>query len=522
MPKISRTKEELAAQALRECNSAEFAVHPGGGAGRPYWNARASQFMYVPSFQFPWIPDDGRYRCACEDENGKLHVFESDDPSVSLEPVWKELPDGVVRLRVTDLNEDGSDRYLVGARTFFKSAPFPADLPPAKCSYREAALKGFEYLLSEPFMRYWRDHDAPDPDYNLNVYPSKMISAIILAMKKLADLAPEKEGEARTIALAAAEYLLGIFYREPCPLAGLPPTYYIAFRDRPEERLNMTAADRLDSLMTIYPANVANAFLELWDWTGDRRFYDAAYGIARWYRAHALPNGSWPLVLSVRTGEALSENCVLTIREIVPLLLRFFELTGDDAWRDAALRAAAYDEEKCVAPYNFEGQFEDSVLSANYSNLAHNPAAATAEYYFRTFPEDPAKKAAAVEMVRFVEDQFVLWKRAPSWHVNSFDTSKWLLPAGLEQYNWYVPIDASTACCSRAFLEAYRATGDELFLAKAMALADQLTRVQKPNGMIPTHWMDESCIANPDYFWVNCHISSVLALSELSEFLGEK
>lgn len=518
---LKKSKEELAAQAFKECTSAETAVHPGGGPGHPYWNARSSHFMYVPSFQFPWIPDDGKYRYTCEDENGKLYKFETLDPSASLEPIWRDIPDGIVKMRVTDLNEDGSDKYLVGARTFFKASPFPADLPPAARSYREAAMKGFEYMLNEPFMKYWKEHGAPDPTYNLNVYPSKMISAIIKAMRTLADFAPEKENDAREIALAAADYLLSIFYPEGSALAGLPPTYYIDFRENPEKYNNMTADDRKDTLMTIYPADVATAFLSLYDWVGEKRFYDAAYRIACYYRDHVLPNGSWPLIISVETGEARSANCVLPTREIVPLMMNFYNRTGDEIWKQIADNGLAYDEETVVKPFNFEGQFEDSVLSANYSNLSHIPADALADYYFTHYADDPKRMATAIDMVRFAEDQFVLWKKAPSWHINSFDTSKWFLPAALEQYNWYVPIDASNSLLSRTFLSLYRATGDELALAKSMALADQITRMQLDNGMIPTHWMDQSCIDCPDYFWINCHISSVITLANLSSFIGE-
>ena len=35
-----------------------------------------------------------------------------------------ELPEGVVELTVTALNDDGSDYALAGARTFFRLAPF--------------------------------------------------------------------------------------------------------------------------------------------------------------------------------------------------------------------------------------------------------------------------------------------------------------------------------------------------------------------------------------------------------------
>jgi len=48
--------KELAEQARRECASEKTTAHAGGGPGRPFWNANAFQFMYVPSFRFAGIP----------------------------------------------------------------------------------------------------------------------------------------------------------------------------------------------------------------------------------------------------------------------------------------------------------------------------------------------------------------------------------------------------------------------------------------------------------------------------------
>ena len=47
----------------------------------------------------------------------------------------------------------------------------------------------------------------------------------------------------------------------------------------------------------------------------------------------------------------------------------------------------------------------------------------------------------------------------------------------------------------------YKAGCGELWLAKARALADQLTIVQHENGQIPTHWMGTKNAE--DNFWFN-------------------
>jgi len=124
--------------------------------------------------------------------------------------------------------------------------------------------------------------------------------------------------------------------------------------------------------------------------------------------------------------------------------------------------------------------------------------------------------------MRFVEDQFVIWNRPYPWpHAKPdgsapYDTSLWHTPCALEQYGWYVPIDSSTASVMMGFLALYKAGCGGLYLAKAKALADQLTRVQHENGQIPTHWMNtEDAEKN---FWFNCMFHSCNALEIMSEY----
>ena len=47
-----------------------------------------------------------------------------------------------------------------------------------------------------------------------------------------------------------------------------------------------------------------------------------------------------------------------------------------------------------------------------------------------------------------------------------------------------MPIDDSTASVALGFFSLYKAGCGELYLAKALALADQLTRMQHENGQI--------------------------------------
>ena len=92
----------------------------------------------------------------------------------------------------------------------------------------------------------------------------------------------------------------------------------------------------------------------------------------------------------------------------------------------------------------------------------------------------------------------------------------WSTPCALEQYSWHVPIDASTARFIHVFLNMYKAGCGEIYLAKARALADQITRVQHEDGKIPTHWMNTK--GAEDNFWYNCMFYTCTILEEISEY----
>ncbi len=110
------TRAELAKLAFEECSNAETTVRYGIKRGRPFWNVESTEFMYVPAFHFTAIRDCSRYRYDAVDENGNTHTFEAGDCCALLTPIWRELPEGVVRLTVTALNPDGSDYALPRSR----------------------------------------------------------------------------------------------------------------------------------------------------------------------------------------------------------------------------------------------------------------------------------------------------------------------------------------------------------------------------------------------------------------------
>ena len=502
-----------------ECCSAETTVRYGTRRDVPFWNTESTMFMYVPAFHFTPIRGCCRYLYQAEDENGKRYAFEADHCCALLTPIWAELPEGVVRLTVTALREDGSEYGIVGARIFFKSASFPEKTPAALCSYAACAKKAYRFAMSQSFIRHWLQYGTPDPSYDLNVYPSKMISSVAEAMLSYARLCPEVAADAVQVAVNAADYLIGITPRGNVPLADLPPTYDLSFCPDPEKYGVLTAnwrsaEARVGTMMMIYPAQAGHMYLEVERATGNGRYLQEALRIGQYYLDTAEPNGSWYLLRSCRTGEALVKNYVSPLTEVVPFLTALYTRTGDEKWKTASEKAVGYVLNTQLVTYNWEAQFEDTAASANYVNLTHFSAVALAKYFAEFHKDDPERMRIARELIRYAEDQFVIWKRPYS--VISRDYSSWHTPCALEQYFWYMPIDSSASGIARGFLAMYKAQGDSLYLAKARALMDQVTRMQREDGRIPTHWMNTE--AAEKNFWFNCMFYTCRTLEIMADY----
>ena len=151
-------------------------------------------------------------------------------------------------------------------------------------------------------------------------------------------------------------------------------------------------------------------------------------------------------------------------------------------------------------------------------------------HVLRRFPEDRRRLAQARDILRFAEDQFVMWK-APcraDWTgpwMPIYPFFAWRCPAVLEQYSCYSPIDSSAVKLIRTYLALYEAEGRALDLAKAHALGHAIVNNQDDNGRIRTYWIPEAedrddplagAIRLPlGGDWYNCMASDALALDLL-------
>ena len=476
----SRVREELTHE-----------IRPGGVDGQLFWNGNAQMFMYPPSFAFEKVQGAVRYRFQVMDDQQYAHTFEAEAPTASLKPVWTFVPRGLIAVFCFGLDAEGKVCGLAGERRFWKQAPYePGVYPRAKRPYAQAQRMLCDYILNLPEIADLEKNGKPDLSArsNFSSYPSKMQSAVIRAMLSLSKIAPERKDRALKVARIAADYLLAKSQPAGTPLEYFTPTY------EGDGQLSGTYAGMH---MLIYPADVGTAFVNLSMATGETKYLDAAKRIAATYRRLQGEDGTWYLKMNEKDGSPVSSN-----RLVPTSVIFFFEAlyaaTGEATYRAVADRAFGFIENGPLKTWNWEGQFEDiRPAESRFQNLTKHNACDTAIYMLKRFPGDRKRLAQAREIVRYAEDQFVVWRspcradRAGFKRVQTYPYETWMAPVALEQYNCYYPIDGSVAKLIRTWLALWEAERNPLDLAKARTMGDATVNMQEPNGRVRTYWVPE-------------------------------
>lgn len=486
-------------------------VRPAGVNGQAVWNSNAIWFMYPPVLKFS-DRTDVHYRVRIFDTKGNERYFVSKTPYISFAKVWGKIPDGKVEVWVEMTQPNHIHCLHRYFRTFWKMAPFkPGAYARPERSYADAARLGYEYIFNLPHLKKFLETGKPDGSYKLNCYPSKMHSSVINGMVAYAAAVPSEAERAIKLARVMADYLISISEPAGAPLAYFTPTY---------EGTELTAREFGGQTMLAYPASAASAFIRLYTVAKDDKYLAAARNIAETYLKLQGEDGTWPLKLYVKDAKPVNVNRLHPVN-VIDMLDELYDLTGDDRYSAAAERAFAYFENGPMKSWDWEGQFEDVRPKAPYENLTKHTACWVAMRLVRRWPGDKKRLAAARELLRFSEDQFVGWaepfakerisivdslRRYPGWS---------MVPAVVEQYNYRDPIDSSAAKLIFTYLALYKASGNPLDLAKARALGDACVKMQEKDGRIPTAWRKGYKRGND---WLNCMLATFNALKNLAEF----
>lgn len=232
-------------------------------------------------------------------------------------------------------------------------------------------------------------------------------------------------------------------------------------------------------------ASAGHAFLDLYDLTGDKAYYDRALGIADTYVRLQREDGSLPIKVDFVTGEPVNDACAM----LHPLLRYFQRLKADygvETYAEAQAEGERWMRDVAIRNFDMTGQFEDvTVLGLQpYENLTNCTAAPYAAYLLSKEAPSAEDLADAVDLARFSEDQFTFWD-TPLTENGIKDKAT---PCVYEQYKYQKPVDNSACNVADAMLSLYEATGEEIYLAKGKALIDNITVVQNAvNGRFPPH-----------------------------------
>ena len=360
--------------------------------------------------------------------------------------------------------------------------------------------------MNEPFVKSWRSTGKPDPSYALYRYASKVIGSLVSGCAMYANQSPRPNDADAAIETGrrAADFLISISHPPGTPLEHFPPTYHGA---KPTEREN----DEWTMLMT--PAEAGQGYLDLYDATRDEKYLQAAVRIADTYRKTQRDTGTWPLKVDNRSGEPVAPIDLIpsVVISFLDRLVWQYKITGHESTRDRATRWVL--ENPCRS-FDWKAQFDDAKLRGPYQNLSKHEACEFAAYLFRRAKDDPQKIELAKEILRFAEDQFVVWENPPDLKTRSpqLRPENWYVPCSLEQYAMFEPISGSSAFMIVAYVRAHQATGDPVYLAKAESLANALTAAQKEhNGRYPTRMIKQDLS-----YWINSTINTARAMQLLS------
>jgi len=500
----ARGQESLEKMQQQAMGESLIPVRPGIPGEQDFWNAFAMRFIYAPAFEFKEIRNAVSYRFnALSFADKKTYTFNAEIPWAPLSPIWKSIPVGEVFLKVEGLDEQGSPIGLAGERKFYRASPFQGPYPGPKTDYTSAAIRQLDYIFHQDIVQCWLTEKKPDPGYILNAYISKMVNSTIRAMLKYIEINkdqnPENCRNALKIATNAADYLIGQSEPPDAPLAFIPPTYA---GDKVAARHNK------GKVMINVSAGTGQTYLALYDATGHKKYLQAAVNIANTLLKIQLPNGVWPIKMNLETGEEDSPNYGIPIG-----VSNFLEHVNthhkNPEYLTASEKARQWTIDNTLKTFNWEGQFEDVQPSEiPYQKMGMGGPCGVARYLLEHREEDPAYLDQALEIIRFVEDQFVVWERPLPYGERGESTATWFTPSVLEQYTCYTPISTSVIGVSGIFYQAYKATGDELWLAKSRALANSVTQQQGEDGNIPTGW-DTVPPTRIRFWWLNCALGNV-------------
>jgi hypothetical protein len=509
------------------------------------WNMNSRQFIDPPAFQLLPIPKTAKYRALVE-QGGKTWQVEAPRPWVDLASIWDNVVVKKFKLTLQWLNADGN--ILASESNWRVKAPDWQGFHESPEDWAAAADRNIDYLIRvgeegsapyrEPGMPVWMWSAAsptPEPTRERlglgfddpgvlgefrsrrkwaetghpEAYPACIVPAIIWSMTAHVQLhRPQSEAAVR-MARIAADWAL----KNRLPDKGAMPLFPYStiakgnFGSSWEtDNINLTRASWMGlSMVTMYEA------------TKDEKYLDYARHIAQVTAKFQAPDGSFPYRVNFKTGAVKEAYCTGGIQ--FSLLVEALARHGvDEKLLMASERAIQWMLAYPAQSYNWQAGYEDVGEARPYFNLSQWEPNITIAYLCRNKDCNPQYIPQAKKMLRFVEDQFVLFGPESEAHPLPIKG-----PLVFEQYVCWWPMEVHAGYYLLANLELHKATGEQVYLDKAKATGNAICAQQYPDGAISnwgTRWLENGKPQgeNSGHNWYNCNAIASYALYRLDAY----
>jgi hypothetical protein len=509
------------------------------------WNSHSRQFIDPPAFQLLPLAKTATYRAIVE-QDGHSWTVESPHPWLDLSPIWDKVPLKRFKLTFRWLGAEGKtsaeeNSWRVKAPDWQGFNEPPEDWAAAAdrtvaylirvgekgtAPYREPGIPVWMWSAASPTPEPTREMLGPAYDDKGVVdefrnrhqwarlghsfgYPGCIIPAVIWSMTAHAQMHRPQSETAMQLARLAADWTL----KNRLPADGVLPLFPYStiangkFGEALEkDNINLTRASWMGlSMVTMYEA------------TKEQKYLDYARHIAEVTPKFQATDGSFPYRVKFRTGEVKESYCTGGVQ--FSLLIEALERYGvEQKLQLASERAIQWMLAYPTASNNWQGGYEDVGEARPYFNLTQWEPQILIAYLCRNKDRNPEYLPQAKKLLRFVEDQFVLFGPQSESYPAPVKG-----PLVFEQYVCWWPMEVHSGYYLLANIELHKATGDQIYLNKAKATANAICAQQYPDGSISnwaSRWLENGKPTgeNSGHNWYNCNAIAAYALYRLDAY----
>jgi hypothetical protein len=512
------------------------------------WNAYSVQFIDPPSFQLLPLPGTRTYQAIVE-QAGTAWKVESATPRLDLSSMWLAVPTRAFTLTLRWLDAAGT--VLAEERSRRVKAPDWHGLSEAPADWRRAADRNVAYLIDvaesgrapyhEPGVPTWlwsaaspcprptRESLGPGfdipayreyfayrarlwPEGHGESYPGCIVPAAIYAMLAHVQADRPQAPTAMRLARLVGDWALAHRLPDSGPLP-LFPFSTIA-------KGQYFGGIEAHNVIPLRASWIGLSLVSLFEATGDRRYIDYATHIAHVTARFQAPDGSFPYRIDPRDGKVTEAFCTggIQFSLLVDALARHG--TADEGLLMASERAIQWMVAYPAQSNNWQGGYEDIAEARPYRNLTHWEAQLLIWYLCQHAEGNPTYVPLARKLLRFTEDQFVLFGNGES-EAHPVPVKG---PLVFEQYVCWWPMEGHTGYYIQSLLALHRATGDQVYLDKAAAAANAICAQQFDDGSISnwgTRWLENGVAkgTSAGHNWYNTNAIASASLYMLDDYV---